>query len=426
MKILFAHPNFPGQFKHLARHFAKKSKYEVVFITTHYNKQAPEGVKVILSKPNTPPKNSNSHQYLKSFEKSAYAAQSMWRICNKLKESGFTPDVIYAHPGWGDGILLKDIFPDVPFIAYMEFYYKAFGADVHFHPNSVVNPDRVARIRFKNATNLLNLEACDWAISPTHWQTSLHPHEFHHKFSVIHEGIDTDLLKPVKVKADIELPDGSKLPKDTEIVTYVARNFEPYRGFEQVMQSIEILMKQRPKTHFLMIGNDGVSYGAKLANGKTYREKMQEELNLDESRLHWYGKLPFDKYTALLSHSMAHIYMTVPFVLSWSVLEAMSIGCPLVASKTSPLFEVIKDNENALFADFFDSEDIAQKVSKLLDDESLRKKISKNGRKTIIQKYSIKKILPTYEKLITSIASGKINKDIVKRLKPKAIAASVE
>ena len=120
MKILFAHPNFPGQFKYLVRHFAKKSKYEVVFITTHYNKQAPEGVKVILSKPNTPPKNSNSHQYLKSFEKSAYAAQSMWRICNKLKESGFTPDVIYAHPGWGDGILLKDIFPDVPFIAYMD------------------------------------------------------------------------------------------------------------------------------------------------------------------------------------------------------------------------------------------------------------------------------------------------------------------
>lgn len=132
------------------------------------------------------------------------------------------------------------------------------------------------------------------------------------------------------------------------------------------------------------------------------------------------------KYTALLSHSMAHIYMTVPFVLSWSVLEAMSIGCPLVASKTSPLFEVIKDNENALFADFFKPEDIAQKVSMLLDDESLRKKISKNGRKTIIQKYSIKKILPTYEKLIASIASGKINKDIVQRLKPKAITASVE
>ena len=254
--------------------------------------------------------------------------------------------------------------------------------------------------------------------------TSLHPHEFHHKFSVIHEGIDTDLLKPVKDKTDIELPDGNILPKDAEIVTYVARNFEPYRGFEQVMQSIEILMKRRPKAHFLMIGDDGVSYGAKIANGQTYREKMLEELSLDTSRLHWFGKLSFDKYASILSHSMAHIYMTVPFVLSWSVLEAMSIGCPLVASKTSPLFEVIKDNENALFADFFAPEDIAQKVSRLLDDESLRKKISKNGRKTLIQKYSIKKILPTYEKLITSIASGKINKDIVKRLKPKVVKAS--
>ena len=419
MKILFAHPNFPGQFKHLVKYFAKNKRHEVVFATTHYNKSAPENVKVVLSRPTSPPENSNSHQYLKSFEKAAYAAQSMWRVCNKLKESGFVPDVIYAHPGWGDGLLLKDIFPDVPLIAYMEFYYKAFGADVHFYPNSVVNPERVARIRFKNATNLLNLEACDWAISPTHWQASLHPHDFHHKFSVIHEGIDTDLLKPAKEKLEIQLPDGGNLPKNAEIITYVARNFEPYRGFDQVMRSIEILMNKRPKAHFLMIGDDGVSYGAKLPDGKTYKEKMLEELKLDSSRIHWFGKVSFDKYAQLLTHSMAHIYLTVPFVLSWSVLEAMSIGCSVVASNTAPLFELIQDKENGLFANFFDPQDIAEKVSRLLDDAALRKKISKNARKTIIQNYSIKKVLPMYEKLITSIANGEVDKDIARRLEPK-------
>jgi glycosyltransferase involved in cell wall biosynthesis len=421
MKILFIHPNFPGQFKHLINLFAKDKKNEVVFATTHYNKTAPENVKVVLSRPKNIPEKSNSHQYLKSFEKSAYAAQSMWRVCNKLKESGFTPDVIYAHPGWGDGLLLKDIFPETPLIAYMEFYYKAFGADVHFHPDSVVNPERVARIRFKNATNLLNLDACDFAISPTHWQANLHPNEFHHKFSVVHEGIDTDLLKPAKEKKPVELPDGSMLPVDMEVVTYVARNFEPYRGFEQAMKSIEILMKQRPKAHFLMIGADGVSYGAKLADGKTYKEKMLKELKLDSSRIHWYGKVSFEKYTQLLSHSMAHIYLTVPFVLSWSVLEAMSIGCPVVASNTSPLLEVIKDKEYGLLAEFFEPSDIAAKVSMLLDDVALRKKISKNARKTIIQNYSIKKILPLYKKLITSIANGKIDKAIKIRLEPKSI-----
>jgi glycosyltransferase involved in cell wall biosynthesis len=421
MKILFIHPNFPGQFKHLIKHFAKSKKNEVVFATSYYNKAAPENVKVVLSRPKKPPENSNSHQYLKSFEKSAYAAQSIWRVCNKLKESGFTPDVIYAHPGWGDGLLLKDIFPESPLISYMEFYYKAFGADVHFHPDSVVNPERVARIRFKNATNLLNLDACDYAISPTHWQASLHPREFHHKFSVIHEGIDTDLLKPAKEKKQVELPDGVLLPIEKEVVTYVARNFEPYRGFEQVMKSIELLMKQRPNVHFLMIGDDGVSYGAKLPDGETYKEKMLKELRLDASRIHWYGKVSFEKYAQILTHSMAHIYLTVPFVLSWSALEAMSIGCPMVVSNTAPLHEVIKDNENGLFAEFFEPDDIAAKVSILLDNAALRKKIGKNARKTIIQNYSVKKILPLYEKLISSVANGKIDNGIKDRLAPKSL-----
>ena len=228
-------------------------------------------------------------------------------------------------------------------------------------------------------------------------------------------------MKPAKEKAEIQLPDGGKLPKGAEIITYVARNFEPYRGFDQVMRSIEILMTQRPKAHFLMIGDDGVSYGAKLPEGKTYKERMLEELKLDSSRIHWFGKVSFDQYAQLLTNSMAHIYLTVPFVLSWSVLEAMSIGCPVVASNTSPLFEVIQDKENGLFADFFQPEDIAQKVSMLLDDTNLRDKISKNARKTIIQNYSIKKVLPMYEKLITSIANGKIDKDIAMRLEPKNV-----
>ncbi|MDP4708473.1 MAG: glycosyltransferase, partial [Rickettsiaceae bacterium] len=341
-----------------------------------------------------------------SFEKAVYSAQSMWRVCNKLKQSGFIPDVIYAHPGWGDGMLLKDIYPNTPYIAYMEFYYHAFGADVHFHPDEKLSPDGIAKIRLKNATNLINLSSCDWAISPTHWQAGLHPSDFNHKFSVIHEGIDTNDLTPKESDTKLILPSGIKLPANAEIVTYAARNFEPYRGFEQVMRSINLIMKQRPNAHFLMIGGDDVSYGSKLPNGQTYRQKMLQEIDLDAKRLHWFGKLPYDKYHELLKHSMAHIYMTIPFVLSWSLLEAMAIGCPIVASDTAPVIEVIQNGENGLLADFFSPEQIAKHVITLLSDPALRDHYSTNARKTILQKYSTNQILPLYEELITNIANG--------------------
>jgi glycosyltransferase involved in cell wall biosynthesis len=418
MKILFIHPNFPGQFKHLVKHFANDVNNEVVFACTYPNKQIVPRVRKVISRPKLPPPNNTTHQYLSSFERAIYSAQSMWRVCNKLKRSGFTPDVIYAHPGWGDGMLLKDIYPNTPYIAYMEFYYQAFGADVHFYPNEKIVPDKVAKTRIKNATNLINLSACDWAISPTHWQANLHPKDFHHKFSVIHEGIDTDLITLNNKAGKLELPTGSILPNDSEIVTYVARNFEPYRGFEQVMQVIELVMKKRPKAHFLMIGGDEVSYGAKLPNGKTYRQKMLEELSLDPARIHWYGKLPFNQYLNVLKHSMAHLYMTVPFVLSWSLLEAMSIRCPIVASNTAPVQEVITHQKNGLLADFFALDEMASQISTLLDNSHLRIQYGQAARDTILKQYSLNRILPMYTQLITDIIHGNIPTETTNILKP--------
>ncbi|GAB4170704.1 MAG: glycosyltransferase family 4 protein [Rickettsiaceae bacterium] len=406
MKILFIHPNFPGQFKHLAAHFAKDKNNEVLFICTSRNNVSIPGVKKIISK-GAPAKTSNIHSYLVGFEKAVYTSQVIWRICNRLKQDGFTPDVIYAHPGWGDGMLLKDVFPNTPYIAYMEFYYHAFGADLHFY-SSQIDHDKVARIRIKNANNLINLSACDWAISPTQWQAKLHPKDFHHKFSVIHEGIDTELLKPNKSNKIIPLPNGKSLNSgEVEIVTYVARNFEPYRGFEQVMYAIEILMKKHPNAHFLMVGGDGVSYGTVLPDGKTYRQKMLEQLDLDQSRLHWYGRLPYKDYINILNYSMAHIYLTIPFVLSWSLLEAMSLACPIVASDTAPVKEVINDGKNGLLVNFFDPQEIADKVSFMLENRKERERLGKNARQTILKRYALNKILPQYEQLIKNIAGGK-------------------
>lgn len=414
MKILFIHPNFPGQFKHLAAAFGQDKNNQVLFACRYDNKPDIKGVTKVKYRVTREP-SKDAHRYLIGFEQAVCAGQAVYRLCEKLKKSGFTPDVIVSHSGWGEGLFLKDVLPDTPLINYMEFYYHAFGADMYFDPEEEINPDAIARTRIRNTTHLLNLEACDWAISPTKWQGGLHPKEFHHKMSIIHEGIDTDLVKPADRKS-LTLPNGKKLTKDDEIVTYVARNFEPYRGFPQTIRAIELILKKRPKAQILIVGADGVSYGKKLDKGKTYKQIMLDEVNLDNDRVHWLGSLPFDQYLKVLQFSDAHIYLTVPFVLSWSSLEALATGCIIVASDTAPVREVIKDGKNGFLVDFFKHKNLANKVCDILENKGKLQHIKDAARQTVLDNYSLKKILPVYMSLIKEVAKGKIPPPSAKKM----------
>lgn len=400
MKILFIHPNFPGQFKHLAKHYASFAGNEVIFACRNPNQVEIENVTKLVVSPANYQANKNIHSYLREFEIATFKAQSMWRALFKLKNNGFIPDVIYAHPGWGDGLLIKEIYPESKYIAYMEFFYRYEGADSGFG-GAPISDNHKAKTRIRNCTNLINMEAADWLISPTKWQANLHPFSFHHKLSVIHEGIDTKIVDPMLVNNDIltEL----KIPNDAEIITYSARNLEPYRGFDKAMKAFEILCKARPKAHFIIVGGDGVSYSSKLPNGETYRQKLLSEVNIDATRFHFVGNVPYSKYLSVLKASMAHIYLTYPFVLSWSFHEAMAMQCPMVVSNTAPVLEVAEDNVTALVADFFSPEDIAQKITKLLDNKNFAMALGKNARKKIQAQYSLDVILPQYTKLIEDV-----------------------
>ncbi|MGC0371514.1 MAG: hypothetical protein DGJ47_000203 [Rickettsiaceae bacterium] len=417
MKILFIHPNFPGQFKHLAKEFAKYATNEVVFACRFPNRSNITNVRKVVAKPiDASKRNLRGHRYLNRFNTEVYMGQSMWRALHQLKKEGFVPDVIYAHSGWGDSLFVKDVFPDSSYIAYMEFYYHAFGADKYFFPTDKINVNEVAHTRIKNSNHLLNLAACDWAISPTRWQASLHPKDFHYKFSVIHEGIDTSLLKPSKRKEDLVMPDGRIIGHGEELITYITRNCEPYRGFEQAMQAISLLHKSRPNAKFVIVGDDRVGYGAATPGEKTYKDMVLEKINLNFSNILFYDKLKYSDYIKLLQKSTVHIYLTVPFVLSWSMLESMSAGCAVVASDTKPVIEVIEDGKNGMLADFFAPKEIAEKVEYLLNNPQLRQKISQNARETIKSKYSLKKIMPQYISLIKSVAKKLTNSKIQKKL----------
>jgi glycosyltransferase involved in cell wall biosynthesis len=311
-----------------------------------------------------------------------------------LRAEGFTPEVIYAHPGWGEALFLRDVFPAARLVLYCEFYYRARGADVGFDPEYPGAPDDAYRLRIKNAAALLSLEASDAGTSPTNWQRDSFPGEFKARIRVVHDGIDTDFFAPGGADA-LDLPHGgARLTRGDEVVTYVARNLEPYRGFHSFMRAVPIIQAQRPHAHIVVAGHNGVSYGTALPDGETYKSRLLSEVGacVDMTRLHFIDWLPYGALRTLYRISAAHVYLTYPFVLSWSLLEAMSTGCPIVASDTEPVREIVRDGQNGRLVDFFDPQAIADAVERSIADRSDATPMRLNARATIVERYDLRRV----------------------------------
>jgi len=394
MKILFLHPNFPAQFRHLATVLGQDKQNMVVYATNRRDGSIPGVNKIVYEKSRTA--RPETHHYVRPLENAVLEAQGVYRVTQKLKDQGFYPDVIYGHSGWGPTLFMKDVFPKATLLCYFEWYYKAYGSDASFDPSDPINADDEARIRIKNAPILLDLASCDRGLSPTAWQRSQFPSEFQSKIKVHHDGIDTTYFKPIP-GAKLKLPRiNLDLTEASEIVTYVARGMEPYRGFPQLIEAISLLQKQRPQCHFVIVGKDRVAYGKNLPDGRTYKDAMLEEFPLDMSRVHFTGLLPYNEYLQVLQASEAHIYLTRPFVLSWSMLEALSTGCLIVASDTPPVKEVIEDNVNGLLVDFFSPQQVCDRVIEALDNPDKMAAIRTKARETILEKYDLDKLLPQH------------------------------
>lgn len=400
MKILFVHQNFPGQYLHLARALGAHPGNEVVFITQREDGSLP-GVRKIVYKPHRSI-TQNVHHYLRETEAGVINAQEVARAALGLKASGFVPDVMLGHNGWGEIWYLKDVFPSTPLIGYFEFFYRFLGADVGFDSNEAEIFDTAPRIRTKNLGNLLGLDCVDLGQCPTRWQHSLYPERFRDRVHVVHEGIDTRVAAP-NPQARLKLPNGLELTPADEVVTYVARNLEPYRGFFSFMRSLPEILKRRPRAQVVIIGGDETSYGPRPANGTTFRQQMLTELGdaLDLARVHFLGKVPYPMFLNTLQVSSAHVYLTYPFVLSWSMLEAMSAGCLVIGSRTAPVEEVIREGENGLLVDFFSHEAIANQVVAVLNDPGSYASLWKNARRTVVESYDLSSIcLPAQVRLL--------------------------
>lgn len=404
MRFLFIHQNFPGQFPHLSAALAAQG-HDVVAIgdKESLKQRTVPHPEIKRFGYDTPKKASDTtHHYLRGYENNIRRGQSVVRVAMGLVKNGFRPDVVIAHPGWGEALFLKDVFPDARHIHYCEFFYHAEGADVGFDPEFPTTIDDQLRIRIKNSTQLIGLDYADAGLSPTQWQASLYPESFRSRIHVIHDGIDSNIVKP-DAKASLQINDLVLTVKD-EVITYVVRNLEPYRGFHIFMRMLPDLLAKRPSAHVLIIGGDDVAYGRPAPEGKTWRDHCFEPIRhlVDESRVHFLGKLPYEKYLKVLQISTVHVYLTYPFVLSWSMLEAMAAGCLVIGSATAPVQEVLLHEENGLLCDFFDVDGWVKCIADAL---KRRKKLSPlrlAARKTIVEHYDLHSIcLPRQLKMLT-------------------------
>lgn len=404
LNVLFIHQNFPGQFRHLAIDLAQDGLHRIAAICQHY---APglSGLKNFIRVDYTQSaKPTSQHPNLRQLEQHMLNGQATLKALNLLKENGFSPDVVIAHPAWGEALYIKDVLPKVPLVNFCEFFYRSHGADVGFDPEFPNAADSAQQTRNRNALHLMNLDACDVGVAPTYWQKSVFPTEYQSKIRLIHEGVRVKHLFP-NPDAVFTLPTGQQLRCGDEVVTYVARNLEPYRGFHIFMRSIKEICERRPNCQIVIVGGDHVSYGNKLPEGQTWRERMIRETQPDLSRVHFMGLLPYEQYISLLQVSAAHVYLTYPFVLSWSMLEAMACGCLLIASNTRPVREIIQEDKNGLLVDFFSSQEIAQKVDDVLSNPSDYQDIRLQARATVLSKYNIKQGIYGYRQLIKSLTT---------------------
>lgn len=409
MNFLFVHQNFPGQYLHIVRSLlndneARPGTHEIVFMTEPNQNHLVGVRKVTYGKP--PSMSANLSWDTREFETSSRRAQSAYRGALQIKALGFQPDVIIGHHGWGELLHLVDVFPGVPVIGYFEFYYRILGTDVNFDPEFPMDQALFGSVRGKNATNLLALNLEQYGQTPTRWQHSTYPEWAKKNIHIVEEGVNLDLCKPDPAAHKKTLTVGklTVTPKQ-KLVTFVARNLEPYRGFHTLMRALPRLLRERPDVVVSLVGGDDVSYGAPPRQGGNWRNLMMKEVGdqLDLSRVHFMGKVAYEDHLALLQRSDAHVYLTYPFVASWSLREALACGCVVVGADTQTVTEFVQHEVTGLITPTLDHNALTDSVLRALTDTKLATKLRASAREFAEKKLGMDDYLARYRAYIEEV-----------------------
>jgi glycosyltransferase involved in cell wall biosynthesis len=413
VNFLFVHQNFPGQYLHILRSLmadneVKDGTHQLVFMSEP-NRNTMNGVrKVTYSRP---PAVSNSvHLDAREFEMATRRAQAAYNGAKQIKALGFKPDIILGHHGWGELLNLVDIFPGVPILGYFEFYYRIHGTDVNYDLEFPMPPERFGTVRGKNAVNLLALGLNQHGQVPTRWQRSTYPDWAQERIHLLEEGVNLDICKPEPAIRRKTLAAGNLTvtPKQ-KLITYVARNLEPYRGFHTFMRALPKILNERPDAIISIVGGDEISYGSPHPLGP-WRNVLLRELEgqLDLDRIVFHGKVPYETHMALLKRSDCHVYLSYPFVASWSLREALAVGCAVVGGDTDTVTEFVKHDETGLVVPALDADAVANGVLRLLDDTKLANRLRAGARAFAEEHLDMKDYLARYRALIEQVTGKQI------------------
>ena len=400
MHILFVHQNFPAQFGHIAHYLVENHGFQCTFVS-----QRPEGNVGGIRKIQYQTKGgatAKTHYCARSFENAVAHTHGVFEACEKNRD--LQPDLIVGHSGFGSTLFLRELY-DCPIINYFEYFYRAHGSDLDFRPEFPSGPLDTLRSYCRNATLLLDLENCTHGYSPTHWQKNLIPQSYTDKVDVIFDGVDTEIWQPWESVPRMVGP--RKIDPDTRIITYVSRGMESMRGFDIFMKVAKRIYESNPNVIFAVVGAERTAYGGDLKHIKedSFKEYVFNQDNYNLEKFCFLGNVQPRSLARLLSISDLHIYLTVPFVLSWSLFDALACGCTVVASNTDPVRELVTHEQNGLLADFYDIDGLTDLSLGVLDNPEDHAHLGKAGCDLIQKKYSLEQMLPKMLDLYERVTS---------------------
>lgn len=404
MRLLFIHQNFPGQYRNIAPALQQQG-HQVVALGCRrfvpppglqYHSYAPPDAQAVETV--SPDQDLN---------RCLARAERVADLAYRLREEGFSPDAICYHSGWGEGLYLRDIWPQAALLCYPELYARPRLMGYGFDPLvGQPQPAILQALRRQNFVALSAIADSDVAIAPTQFQISTFPPQLRNHFQRIHEGVDIRLARP-NPRRIIQLASGLQLSRDNKVITFATRNLEPLRGLATFMRAIPHIQQRHPDAYILLAGGNGSSYGPPPPDEAGWKQVYLRELQgqLDLSRIHFLGPIPYEYLLGLFQISSCHCYLTYPYALSWSMLEAMSCGALIIGSRCEPVQEVIRHGENGLLADFANPEQLAEAVIEALDRRESMRSLRAAARQTVLEQYRLDEAVHRYEMLCADLAS---------------------
>ncbi len=406
MHILFTHRAFPAQFGQLGLELSKRYAWKCSFLIDHISR-CPEPTEEMLSRlslyqiplsaafraEKNPP-------WAQSFGRYLEVCQAGWEALRALPD--LRPDLVVGHAGLAPTLFLSELV-DCPIVNYCEYYFAQHRRDLTYRIDLPPAEPAPFFPRCINAATLASLVACGAGYAPMHWQRRSFPQRFWPKIEVHFDGIDTTLYRPQRTSLVVN---GQTIPEDTRVVTFVARGLESMRGFDLFMRVAKRICRERSDVLFVIAGDEETYYGwDQLHTGPhSFKQWVLSQGDYDLSRFIFLGHIEPARLAQVFGRSDLHIYLSVPFVVSWSLLNALACGCVVLGSQVDPVREVVEPGRTGLLEPLFDIDRLAETALGVLADPGKYRPLGQAARESVEEKYSLDVCIPELKEFFERVA----------------------